>query len=226
MLFMTVPTAGGHPDLLENLIRDCGLPPEQIVIVETRPDLELPAGVIRVKDFGPPNIQRWWNLGIDTAQDHGATVVAVLNDDMTVGPNALEELKTELLRTGAAIASPSRPGERIGLNKGRLIPYTPKIWGCLWLLNLNCELRPNEKYVWWFGDHDLDIRARKYFGGVVTKEIQYEHLHPGVGTGSSSKLSDQTQLDAITYQQDYARMQTLTRWVNTPRNTLKKMFGH
>jgi len=39
---MTVPTAGSRPQLLEDLIRDCGLPPEQIVIVKTRPEVDLP----------------------------------------------------------------------------------------------------------------------------------------------------------------------------------------
>lgn len=214
---MTVPTAGSHPELLEGLIHDCGLPRDQIVIVATKPNISLPAGVTCVEDFGPLNIQRWWNLGINEAQRRGATVVAVLNDDMWVAPETLEALRSELLSTGATIASPHREGERIGLNKGRLIPYTPKIWGCLWLLDVNSALRPNEDYVWWFGDNDLDIRARRDFGGVVTKKVRYEHLHPGVGTGGSNTLSQQTEKDALTYQRDYARIQTLTRWYNAPR---------
>ena len=225
MLFMTVPTAGSHPELLEQLIFNCGLPPEQIIIIATKPNLSLPEGVICIEDFGSLNIQRWWNTGINEASKRGATTVAILNDDMWVAPETLFELRDELIRTGAAIASPHREGERIGLNKGRLVPYTPKIWGCLWLLNLSSGLRPNEDYVWWFGDNDLDIRARRDFGGVVTKKVEYQHLHPGEGTGGSNKLSAQIELDALTYQRDYARLLTLTRWYGTPKRVALKTFG-
>ena len=221
MLFMTVPTAGSHPELLSNLIRDCGLPPSQIVIVATRPNLSFPEGVIKVEDFGSINIQRWWNLGIAEAEKRGATTVAVLNDDMWVAGETFTELQEALALTGAAIASPHREGERIGLNKGRLVPYTPKIWGCLWMLNLASGLRPNEEYQWWFGDNDLDIRARRDFGGVVTRKVRYEHLHPGVGTGMNPVLAELATQDALVYQRDYARIQTLTRcW-----NTFARPFG-
>lgn len=225
MLFMTVPTAGHHAALLDELVRNCGLPPEQIVIVATKPDISLPAGVVRVADFGPLNIQRWWSVGIEEAQRRGADVVAVLNDDMWVTPRTLFELQDELRRTGAAVASPSRPGERVGLHKRWLIPYTPKIWGCLWVLRVDSGLRPDPRYVWWYGDHDLDIRARRDFGGIVTKAVEWEHLHPGEGTGRSDTLAAQTDRDAETYQQDYARIITLTRWANTPKRWFRLLRG-
>lgn len=223
MLFMTVPTAGKHPELLDALIRDSGLPLNQIVIVVTKPGVALPDGVIRVEDFESMNIQRWWNAGIDEAQQRGANVVAVLNDDMWLAPHSLVELRDELVRTGATIASPSRPGEREGLHKGRLVPYSPKLWGCFWLLDLDSGLRPDDKYVWWYGDHDLDIRARRDFGGVVTKSVDYEHLYPGEGTGASAALLAQTHKDAEIYHTEYARLHTLTRWSTAPKRWAKSI---
>lgn len=223
MLFMTVPTAGQHPGLLEDLIRNCGLPPEQIVIVVTRPDVHLPAGVVRVEDFGPLNIQRWWNKGIEEAQRRGATAVAVLNDDMWVTPTTLLELHQELTLSGAAVASPSRPGERVGLHKGSPIPYLPKIWGCFWLLRLDSGLRPDERYVWWYGDHDLDIRARRSHGGIVTKDVEWEHVHSGEGTGRSPELAAHADNDAETYAQDYARLITLSRWASAPSAFIQRL---
>ena len=216
MLFMTVPTAGHHPGLLDDLIRYCGLPPEQIVIVATRPGIALPPGVVRVEDFGPLNIQRWWSVGIDEAERRGADVVAVLNDDMWVTPQALFELHQVLVESGAAVASPSRPGERVGLHKGNRIPYLPKIWGCFWLLRLDSGLRPDQRYVWWYGDHDLDIRARRDHGGIVTKDVDWAHMHSGEGTGRSPELVAHADNDAETYAQDYARLITLSRWAAAP----------
>ena len=149
MLFMTVPTAGSRPDLLNALIRDCGIARENIVIVVTRPGVTLPDGVRIVEDLRPPNIQRWWNLGINEAERLGASAVAVLNDDITLTSQTLPTLHRELIATGAAIASPARAEFGPGLHRRPLVPYGPGLWGSIWVLRLNSGLRPDESYVWW-----------------------------------------------------------------------------
>ena len=186
MLFMTVPTAGAHPELLEALIRDCGLPPEHIVVVETAPGVALSEGVVRIECHGPPRIQHWWTLGINEAESRGATAVAVLNDDITL--NTLPLLYEALSRTGAAIASPSRPGVRDGVHRRPLIPYEPRLWGSIWMLDLATGLRPDSRYIWWYGDNDLDLRARRHHGGVVLVPVEYEHVHPSTATFRSPEL--------------------------------------
>ena len=213
MLFMTVPTAGAHPELLASLIHDCGLPLENIIIVTTKPGVDLPDGVLTVEDFGPPNIQRWWNLGIETAQARGATSVAVSNDDIRISAEALPILETALFETGAAIASPSRPQFRNGLHRGHLVPFEPRLWGCLWVLRVSSGLRPDPRYVWWYGDNDLDIRARKNHGGVVLCAVDYEHLYPSEGTSSNPSLVAQTDRDAETFERQYARLLRRSRFV-------------
>lgn len=221
MLFMTVPTAGSRPQLLEALIRDCGLPMEHIVIVATKPDVRslvsFPEGVVIVDDFeSPPNIQRWWNAGIEEAVRRGANAVAVVNDDIRLAPTTLSLLRDALSETGAAIASPSRPEFRDGLHRRPLVPYEPRLWGSLWVLRVDSGLRPDPRYVWWYGDNDLDIRARRSHGGVVLRDVEYEHLHPSEGTSSNSALVAQTDLDAQTFEQQYARLlrvsRLVTRW--------------
>ena len=217
MLFMTVPTAGSHPELLEGLIRDCGLPPERVILVLTKAGVVVPEGCIAVEDFGPKNIQRWWDTGITEAANRGATVVAVLNDDIRLTPQTLAQLHETLVATGATIASPSRPPRRDRVHRRPLVPYSPRIWGCLWLVDVASGLRPDPRYVWWYGDCDLDIRARRDFKGVVTREVEYEHYYPGEGTGMSKELTEQSERDAIVFQQDHARLLTLSRWARAPR---------
>jgi len=216
MLFLTVPTAGSRMGLLHDLIRDCGLPRNQIVIVATRPGVELPDDIVIIEDFGPPNIQRWWGEGIAEAESRGATAVAVVNDDIRLNPQTLPTLLNALAQTGAAIASPTRPEFRNGLHKRRLIPYEPRLWGSLWVLKLDSDLRPDERYVWWYGDNDLDIRARREHGGVVLVDVEYEHLHPSEGTSGNPALVAQTERDAETFEAQYAgllrRSRLLTRW--------------
>lgn len=225
MLFLTLPTAGSHPELLEQMVATCGLPPERIIVIVTRPGVEVPAGVVAVEDFGPINIQRWWNRGIAEAVDRGATAVAVVNDDIRLGPTCLDDLHGALMASGAAIATPSRPPRRDGLHRGPLAPYAPRIWGCLYVLDAACGLRPDERYVWWYGDCDLDIRARRDYGGVVSVDVDYEHLSPGVGTSKSSALAAQSEIDAMTFQQDYARLITLTRWLGPFSRLWQRITG-
>ena len=216
LLFMTVPTAGNRSDLLNRLVRDSGLPPDRVIIIATREGVNPPPGTVKVEDFGEPNIQRWWSQGIQTAQDAGATHVAVVNDDVTVDANTLPRLSQALERTGAAIASPSRPPFKDGLHRGRLLPYEPRLWGSLWVLNLAKDLRPDPRYQWWYGDNDLDIRARQSHGGVVLESVTFQHHHPGEGTGQSPVLEALTHQDAVLFESQYQtllrRSRLLNRW--------------
>lgn len=211
-LFVTVPTAGSHPDLLEGIVNSCGVPRERIILIRTKPNVKLPTGCIVVDDFDAPNIQRWWKRGIDESVARGATAVAVLNDDLRIEPDTLHRLHSELVSTGATVATPSRPGLRLGVHKGPLVPYEPVIWGCLWMVDATTELRPDPRYVWWYGDNDLDIRARRDYAGIVSCDVVYEHHFPGVGTSKSPELIRQSDLDAATFQADYSRLLTLSRW--------------
>lgn len=211
VLAMTVPTAGTRRELLEALIADCGLPRERIVIVATRPGLDLPAGVRVVEDLGPPNIQRWWARGIAEAEALGATAVAVLNDDIRLEPATLPALHDALRETGAAIASPSRDGIRDGLHKRPLIPYEPRLWGSLWVLDVASGLRPDPRYRWWYGDNDLDIRARTRHGGVVLVPVAYEHVHPSTATFQNPDLLAIADDDAKTFERQYRRLLRMSR---------------
>lgn len=222
MLFMTIPTAGNSGALLEELIESCGLPRSNIVLVVTRPNLKVPSGVTVIEDLGEVNIQRWWLRGIEESVAHGANHVAVVNDDISLTPDTLRDLSAELLRTGAAVASPSRSGFPNGLHKRRLIPYEPRLWGSLWVLNVESGLRPDLRYRWWFGDNDLDIRARKRHGGVVLAPVDFEHHNPGQATFASPELKAIRDLDAITFESQYRRLLRCSRASSRVKNTLSK----
>lgn len=206
MLFLTIPTAGDRTQLLTDLIEGSGLPRDQVIVVATRPGVVVPGGVTIVEDLAPPNIQRWWNRGIDEAVGRGATVVAVSNDDVRLSQDTLLGLAEALRSTGAAIASPARPEFPLGLHRGRLVPYAPRLWGSLWALRVDSGLRPDPRYVWWFGDNDLDIRARRDHGGVVLVDVPFEHIHPSVSTSQNPHLAEQTDRDAQTFEEQYASL--------------------
>ena len=214
MLFLTIPTAGSHLDLLLGLIESSGLPREQVVIVQTRPEVPLPRGLVVLKEFGPPNIQRWWKIGIEESITRGASVVAVLNDDVSIPTGSLQRLAQELKRSGATIASPSRPPKRDRVYKRPLVPYEPRLWGCYWLLDVSKGLMPDTSYSWWFGDNDLDIRARRDYSGVLNFDVPYEHFFPGEGTGRSPELQKLVEQDTRRYQEQNGRLLFWTHWFN------------
>lgn len=221
MLFMTVPTAGNRSHLLEALVEDSALPRERIIIIATKPGVRGPEGTVTIEDFDPPNIQRWWNRGIEESQRRGATAVAVVNDDISLAPETLQSLHERLESTRAAIASPSRPEFPTGLHKRPLVPYAPRLWGSLWLLRLDSGLRPDPNYVWWYGDNDLDIRARRNHGGVVLVDVEYQHLHPGEGTSASVELQAQAAIDAQRFEAQYARLLRMSRLMTQLRQALR-----
>ena len=136
-----------------------------------------------VEDFGEVNIHRWWNTGIDYAQARGATHVLVMNDDVNIDHDAIPRLLAAMVETGAAIASPGDGGLFIGRD-----PYWRVLNGACWLLDLSKGLRPDERFRWWYGDNDLDMRARTEHGGVVSIRVHFTHLHANELTAASPEL--------------------------------------
>ena len=181
-VWVTVPTAGR--ETLTEAIDSTGIPRDRIVLVATAPGADLPDGCHVVEDLGEINIHRWWNTGIDYAAARGATHVLVINDDVLTDADAVQSLLDEMVRTGAAIASPGGGG----LFVGHVGEMRAVINGACWLLDLSTDLRPDEGYRWWFGDNDLDFRARVDFGGLVSVPCYFEHLHANELTAQSPEL--------------------------------------
>jgi hypothetical protein len=181
--FLTVPTRGDHPELLEALCRASTLPRQNIVVIRTA-DVPVPEGVAVLDASGPLNIHRWWNMGIDYAKHHGASNVAVLNDDLVIDAQTIIGLTSALEASGAAIAT---PGPQVRLYRNHF-PLRPLLIGSLWVLDLKSGLRPNENFQWWYGDDDLDIRARRDFNGLVTAPVWFDHPHASQATDASPLL--------------------------------------
>ena len=191
MLFLTIPTRGDRPELLRQLLRDSGLPPEQILLVRTAPEVHLSTGARVVDDFGPINIQRWWQTGIEKALQLGASSVAVLNDDVGIAPGSLQDMHAILNETGATIAT---PGKSLRLHRRSLAPQRILV-GAFWMVNPCHGLRPCEDFRWFYGDDDLDIRARVKYAGVVTVPVQFTHSRAGQSTKKSPQLQELIQRD-------------------------------
>lgn len=180
-LWLTIPS-GTRREYLTDIIRDSGIPKNQIVLVNTV-DCEPTPGIHNLYSYIlEPNIQRWWNKGIRYAMDHGATHVAVLNDDIELIDNPLQKIFNLMVLEDATIGYP--------------LPASSDPCGYCFILNTQHGIFPDEKYKWWYGDNDLYRRAKKTIG-VLAK---VRHIHPNELTSSNAKLMELANQDQLTWQ--------------------------
>jgi len=204
-LYAVIPS-GQRPvelaDLIHDLVDNGGA---RVIIVDTGYD-RINIGDPRItviQDHGPINISRWWNTGLkhvyglqDGTDDE--FTVAVLNDDLRVPPNFVERLDWELNATGAAAACPA-PGMRAPAMLVNTLKMQPRMLGFAFALRGSLKLLADENIVWWYGDNDLDWRARD-LGGVVHVGGSwegFEHLYPDSTT--VGELAEQAGRDRETF---------------------------
>lgn len=161
---VVIPTRGDRPDTLAELIAD--LAPLRTIIVTTGMEgwKSLRAinegvkkreadtiNITRVPAEGSPlNIQAWWNKGIRQAVNHGAKAVAILNDDVTATAAGVRRLVEPIFDERCPLTwvyDPEHSAQRV----------TP-ITGYAFALNPNM-ITPDETFEWWWGEHDLELRA-------------------------------------------------------------------
>jgi GT2 family glycosyltransferase len=138
------------------------------------------------------NISRAWNLGLHWAKAVAGGQpydVAVLNDDAIVSPDWLAQVTAAMREQGAVAGSGAKGG-----GDGRLAGYAYVLDGAadLWL---------DEQFQWWYGDDDLERRARM-IGGVALPDVPVEHRHPNGHT--VGVLSDIAGEDRLRYERKWA----------------------
>ena len=179
-----VPTAGNRSETLTLLVEDSGLNREHIYVIRTRQGAAVPDGVSVIDDFGPINIHRWWNAGMDAARRDGLRIAVVSNDDVVVGSMAMIQLAQAVQQAGATLATPGT--KRRLIRRG--LPLRWYLDGSLWAVDLTDGLEADEGYSWWMGDRDLEVRARTEFNGLATVPVQFEH-----SPGSDTEVRDDLQ---------------------------------
>ena len=176
-LWLTIPT-GTRRKYLDDIIKESNIPKDRIVIVNTV-ECEPVEGVHNLWDLDEVNIHRWWNKGINFAEENGATHVAVLNDDLQLADDPLNRIANAV----------SNGNHKIGIP----IPFLGHICGYCWVLSLESGIRPDENYRWWYGDNDLFLQAEGWIVGVPAK---VRHIEPNWQTSSNPYLMELTKADA------------------------------
>lgn len=182
-VWVTVPV-GEREQYLPNLLAGLVDLRDRIVFVNNHTTYTKFPGVHHVEDFGPVNIYRWWNIGINYAQRNGSEYVAVLNDDLEFDNDFIRVFHTYLVGNNLAIADMYNSG-----NGG----------GAAWIMDLQYGLRLDERYRWWYGDTELFNRAIKMgkFGKFVYDN--FRHLNPNGHLTDKPELMDLVRQDEELY---------------------------
>lgn len=220
-LYAVIPTVGERDDTLIPMIdRLTSDGVNVIVIHNTRDDADWGgidlSGVAQFvyyqhfawKSDEPVNLSKIWNIGLDYARELAKGedyVVAVFNDDLTLPSGIVQRLAAMIQQTEAAAAFVDYvPGDGF-----QFFDHTTpwhlgnRMCGYAFALRSNAELRADEDFLWWWGDSDLDLRARRS-GGVVAVQVPgLTHHDPNGYTNRDPALYEQAGRDRETFQRKH-----------------------
>jgi GT2 family glycosyltransferase len=188
-LWLVIPTAERH-QYLHDIFTHSGVPAAQRILVRTSAGKSIDS-CINLWYSGELNIHSWWNMGITHVQANGGRFIAVLNDDIRIGEDTLALLLDALKRSNSTLAVPVNSGEAG--------------WGHCWVLDVSHGIYPDERFKWWCGDHDLEIRAKRK-GGVAYLPLHVPNLHANELTSGSSYISELTVKDIWKFRRKYPHL--------------------
>ena len=213
-----IPTRNRH-DLLTECVGSIVDQVDRVIIIDNLSDPPVDVdqwhgkvGAVRLP-LDPPNISTFWNTGIALADASahriGATHwdIAVLNSDVVVPPCWVDSLSHAMRDTPAVLAYPDQHGGRQQLlhTKAAPIDLRQRITGFAYLLRGEAGLRLDETLAWWYGDDDLDWRAREQGGALLVPGLAVDHRCPNGSMYERPELGEQAGRDRETFAQKWGR---------------------
>lgn len=129
-------------------------------------------------------LHRMWAHGVETARARSARCdIAILNNDLLVGPDFLDRLSSALrVREDVWISYP----DVYGIGEGRVADFPldcQTVAGYAFMIRGDSPLAVDETFQFWYGDWDLEKQARAAGAKVVTVGGCYvQHLEPALST--------------------------------------------
>lgn len=200
-----------RPEMLAGLVSALIQDHVQPVVVDTGyPDHgTFDSRVFVIKDHDEPlNISRWWNRGlryIQKIEGDSEYTVAVLNDDLKIPARFVSQLANALDVTGGAAAYPDQHGygQTFKHEYAGPISLYRRMTGYAFALRGSAGILADERMAWWYGDDDIDWRARQLGGSVLVGGLTVTHLKPNETTVGA--LAEQAGRDRETFIKKWGR---------------------
>lgn len=205
-LWLVIPTSNRHTHLNEIFKASC-IPPERRILIRTSPGEDFP-NAINLYQEEVFNIQSWWNTGIEYSASKGATFVAVLNDDADFDEGALQAMLNQMIDEGTDLAHPDPE-----INQG---------WGHCWILRIDSKVRPDNRFIWWHGDHDLEFQAKRS-SGVSISPVLVRNLYANELTSRDSKFEAIIESDIRAFKLKYP-LHSVYQFIFRIVNKVKRSF--
>lgn len=201
-----IPTRN-RPTELEMLIyslRSNGIKPGNTVIINNGGPLEHwfyeQAAVVHDEDPSP-HIYRQWNVGLDMCRRWmPGSHIAVLNDDVELPDNFASRMTQVFANHSPTLAFPNQHGSFFNrdhhwMNKGQHDTLHKRMTGYAFVINGDSSIALDESFKWWYGDDDLDWRAREEDGTYLVNAVTVTHHHPNESTNNSPERQRQADRD-------------------------------
>lgn len=218
--FAVIPTYNRPKELmaLVNQLLYQGVRSDHILVIDNSDQdvIAVPYATYKFDSDRSPHIYAMWNAGLEWANDKNSALipvsdpwwptndhcVAVLNDDIII-PNNFVDRMTEVMRAfQPTIAFPNQHGHRVALFNKQPggIDLSHRMAGYCFVVNGRSGIRLDEDFKWWYGDDDLDWRARSdYAGTYLVQDVTIQHLYPNQSTNSDSSRGIQARIDRETF---------------------------
>jgi hypothetical protein len=162
---------------------------------------------VQLVPMDPPNISKLWNIGIREAEraarSRGAIWwdIAVLNSDVVLPPGWVDGLSSAMRSTTAVLAYPDQfdGGVQVLHTRAEPVDLRQRITGYAFMLRGETGLRLDESMAWWFGDDDIDWRAREQGGALLVPGLAVEHRCPNGSMQERPELAEQAARDRETF---------------------------
>lgn len=150
----------------------------------------------------PVNLSKIWNLGLDWAEELARGeefTVAVFNDDLTLPPGLVQEFADHLQREGSSAVYAQPWSDLPNMTNHDPWHLGNRMVGYAFALRGWDGLRADEDFLWWWGDSDLDWRARSKRGVSALGVPTLVHHDPNGYTNRNPELTEQAGRDRETF---------------------------
>lgn len=195
-----------RPELLAQVVAAISPQVDTVIVIDNAsdPPAQVDPGVVLLQiPDQPPNLARFWNVGIGAALELGATHVAFLCDDAIVPEGWFAAVTQAMAETGAAVGC-SDPFDSLPAGQTRLktqpdSAIMERMPGHAWVLCTGSPVRPDESMALWYCDTDVDWQARAAGGMVMVGGCPVKNIHPSGFMVTHPELIHQTGQDGLAF---------------------------
>jgi hypothetical protein len=171
------------------------------LIFNCNPD-KVPVNLVHTWGDAPVNLSKMWNMGLDFVEKVAGDeefVVAVFNDDLTLPPGLVQSFADKLQQEGSSAVYAHSTMDLPNMTNHVPWHLGNRMVGFAFALRGSDGLRADEDFLWWWGDTDLDLRARSKRGVCALGVPALQHHDPNGYTNRRPELAAQAGRDRETF---------------------------